>query len=162
MILCVLGHENEAFLYVTCLDKGHEVPVVKSVGRFDVQVKAGRVYFLATFASLLKIAVEMLWTCQVLETWQNVKQKFSGTHTNYFGNDGTTSKRSGNDEPGNSDNKDNKQQKTQSSTTDVKQVASCGGRIKGIEMVKDSATSSPYYFKGSYCDWDKNETKGIL
>jgi hypothetical protein len=25
--------------------------------------------------------------------------------------------------------------------------------------VKDSATSSPYYFKGSYYDWDKNETK---
>jgi hypothetical protein len=60
----VLGHETHAFLYATCLDKGKAVPEVKKVGTYNVQITAGRVDFLATFASLLKLSMDMLLTCE--------------------------------------------------------------------------------------------------
>jgi hypothetical protein len=60
----VLGHETHASLYATCLYKGKAVPEVKKVKVYAIQSTEGRVDFLATFASLLKLSMDMLLTCQ--------------------------------------------------------------------------------------------------
>jgi hypothetical protein len=159
LIPFVVGSDWAAFLYVTCLFHGSNVPEVRKVGTFFLHDQKQRVAFFATLAVLVKKAKNIFQEIDRDDMEAYFQDFDSDDYTNFYKqNPGGTG--GGENGPESSTQSSSKKQKgTNVSPGGARNAALCNGSICNLEAFHIYSTRSPFYFKGDYKDDNMKQVK---